>query len=261
MVGEISGVSVAVKYGDKFLDVPENGFLGEFDDSSSFQLVVTVSPEAGNILTFTVNGDKDIAPKRVAKHDDQQIYKLSIALAQSQAGDFFTPYPNNHLRLLLWKSDGQIQVWEIAIISQHGKFFLTFQKTLVAACYRDEDNVVMPEVKWPQLLSLLTEHLNLDNLPPISQFQKPVPASSENLKPGTARVKWFNFAMGVGAVDTPEGLARVHWSKISRGNGSQRNYLTAGELVSFKGINQLPKKKDGRQTAFQQEASGVQLIQ
>lgn len=259
MVG-ISGVSVSVKYGSDSLTIQKDGFLGEFADAWSFQLEVAVSPNAGNIQVFTVDGKKDITLKRVVKSgNDGQIYRLTISVVKSTGGEFFTSYPNNHLRLLKLETNGQFQIWEIAIVSQHSRFFLTTQQTMEAACYyQDSNQVVLPAVKWPQLLAFLKEHLCPENLPLISEFQKATPIAAENLKSGTGRTLWFNHAMQVGALVTTEGVARVHWSQINRGNGSTRNFLKTGELVLFQNLER-PNKGD-RKTTFQLEARQVSLI-
>jgi len=258
MVG-INGISTQVMWGEDSLKISEDGCLGKLDDHLPLRLKVTIGPEAGNFLVVTVDGKKNIIPKEVKKSGGNLTYKLTIPVRKSEDGEFFTPYPQNNLRLLKLDPNGQFQIWEIAVISQHGKFFLTTQKTIGATCYRDGGNVTMPAVKWPQLLTFLQGRLKPDNLPLIAQYRRAPAQVLENLSSNEGLVLWFNIAQGIGAIVTGEGIVRVHWSEINRGNGYHLQFLKSGERIKFTHLQKLTHTGKNRPTKFGWEVHGVRL--
>lgn len=276
MLAQIPGVTVMVYQTDQLFNMyrlksqlspADDGYLGQLAPRKLL-LQVKIAPER-NVYGFTVDGQKKIIPKKNMAENpvNGKLYELKI---NTRVNDDKTcccaPYPHNNLRLAeqldttpqhQLRMTGAVQIWEIAVISQHGDFFLTVQPTRRAVCFRYQEIRLYPSFieTWPQMNEYLVSLLPRDVTPADISFFQEDPQVMHRGRSDEGTVKWYNEAWGVGCLLTDNGAVRVHWSEIETKKHPQRAYLKAGEVVHFKNIRPLPQA--GRGSAFDREAVGV----
>lgn len=214
-----------------------------------------------NIYGFNVDGNKQITPmKNWRDSQEEKLYQLKVSIGQNEKGQFYISYPFNNIRILVAGEYGNFQIWEIALVSQRNSFFVTTQNTYTARCCLDDRVITCPKfVHWPAMLEFLSGVFEnckeqLDSSCDCAE------ASDEEIETISeqyaGRVLWYNYAQGLGCINTSDGLVRVHWSQIQpRENGF--SYLQAGEKISF---DALREPLTTRGTSFNHEAMGVRVI-
>lgn len=267
---KIDGVvfSVAPKGQAVILPMEANGYIGEVMSECVLSLRALVAPEKKDrVFGLNVDGRKNVVLKKNLNpdHDGPAIYQAGIQVKYN--GEVFhTEYPNNHLRLLTLGEAGNVQIWEIAIISQNGQFFVTRQKTWDTWCYHDDDRLACPLFEglkgWPQMVAVLGNLFaeKLGELPPISEKKKEDPNRNDAkvFAENHGFVIWFNLAQMLGVIKTTEGPARAHWTNIVRNNGGPA-HLKQGELVSYDWLRP-PVMTKGRETSMKFDAIGIRPL-
>ncbi|MDP3997970.1 MAG: hypothetical protein U1C49_02870 [Candidatus Andersenbacteria bacterium] len=255
----------------KELLIQEDGYLGRLEPG---KITVRIEAEPPYIVDgFVVDGSKNVIPKKNLAADPEagKIYQFKVEVKQNDDGVCFTRFPANHMRLakpyarstLGWFDvDYFVRIWEIAVISQAGEFFLTVQQTYEAEAFRDSRGAkVYPQFDgWPQMNDWLVS-LCPDNffLPPINDYQPDEVEPLDRLAENEAVVDWFNFAQGLGCLKLSDGrAARVHWCQLID-RRPVRAFLLPGEHVHFDRLA-APVQTQVRSTRFEWEANGVSLI-
>lgn len=237
-----------------------DGYVGQLSDRD--EVIIEVSVDAGRdyIYGINVDGRKNICFKKdYSFSTDKHIFKSTIKIKVGLGGIFHTEYPHNNLRIIRVYKNGKVEMWEVALISRSGNFFLTTQKTYEVRCYKKDGEITCPTFsKWPQMMDLLCVCLNISNLPPIEEYQEETLIDVKKLAKDTGIVQWWNNAQGVGMIMTSNGPARVHWKNIFPSNGSRLTYLTPGSTVKYKALVR-PQQIKARSTAFRLEAVGVSV--
>jgi cold shock CspA family protein len=263
-VRKIEGVVIRVSLDGHILPIESDGYLGKL---TSGKALIEVYIQPGyDLYGLEVDGKGNVILKKdwgpLQKPPlEGKYYKKTVSIMKDVKGRYCTKYPNNNMRLLELRKNGELRIWQIALISQGGLFFLTVQQQYKMRCYREGGKVVCPPQprEWPQLVELLNRLLvdKITELSPITEYQpEPIPKAN-GLIPGIGRVLWWNFAMGLGAIDTREGQASVHWSKVApRGRLA---YLIPGELVKYRSLRPRTPKLPHK-TSFRKEAIGVEPI-
>ena len=250
---------VQVLYNDIHVPVASDGYVGNFGPGVATLSVQILEQEKDRFHGITVDSKKNVVLKKdlaPVQGKEGKLYSAKCQIKLSMQGIPSTEYPENNLRLIELKGGGKFSIWEIALISQGGKFFLTVQETYRAECFLDEEGkIVCPHLdRWPQLLGVLEGLINREKLKPVSCYQPPPELDATNLGPNEGRVLWWNDAQGLGAIITPQGSARVHWSSISP--RPRRSFLIPGETITFFGLY-APRETKGRPTSFRWEARGI----
>lgn len=255
---KLCGVEVVFTKDEQPITPEYDGYVGEM---TSGQAVITVTVFRGHTFVgIDVDGKKNVVPKKdLSKIEGLKVFQAKIPIKTGGKGGVnHTEYPNNNLRLLEIGLIGRIGLWEISLISQEGYFFLTTQKVYDDTQYCDGDKIFCaPFVKWPQMLSFLAEKMMVQNLQPISEYKSTPQSTNRGLAPNTGHILWFNLAQGFGAITTPKGMARVHWSQIIK--EGRLAFLETGDLVLFKYLKK-PNQTKKRETAFPREAYVVSPI-
>ncbi|MEK7555643.1 MAG: hypothetical protein AAB516_02400 [Patescibacteria group bacterium] len=270
---KILGVSVEVNLG-LGMPIRINGdcYCGEFfsrkaKNNNCVVLSARIAyPHSKKIHCFIVDENKVVKPQNGTMDDFGKLFSRKISLETNGNGICHTKYPNNNLRLLKLDSDGQLEIWEIALISQDGEFFVTTQKTYAAKFYWDTEGgkVVCPrfEKKWPQVVEmakgLLSKNVILNSVKKYESDLAEERKERANLnvpkEPKTGRVLWWNCAQGFGLIRISNGeVARIHWSEVVR--CALLSYLKEGEEVRYDGLR-VPRGN----TSFKKEAIGVMPI-
>lgn len=245
--------NLALKLDGKDIEIPQDGYLGEIAGSS---FVLRVSDVPDNVHAIRVDNKKNVV---LAKNLSElsRVFTTKVTIKTSLDGYFHTEYPENVMRIIVLE-DGIVQMHEIALVSQHGHFYVTHQVTYVGQMYQLDGSLKFERFdSWPQMMSLLSELMGeaVSTLPEYVYQDVPVPAE---LPTGVGEVGWFNFAQGFGMIRTNEGMARVHWTHVTRPN-ERRAYLSPGEHVSFEALID-PRNTKGRTSSFKLEAVGVQPV-
>lgn len=252
---KLNGVEIRVKF-DVF-ETQINDDICYLGKLYPVKVTVRVQVLPGhNIIGFSVDGQKNIMLKKnliEISTPGTACYKMNVQVKQIN-GVLKTEYSQNNMRLLEFLPKGEIRVWEIALIVQNDMCFLTTQATYHAKCYWDDNHVVCPQfMKWPQMMKMLDEQLSLqfEELEDIKSYQDQPAQAAENVSPKTGRVLWWNHAMGMGAIITPEVVARVHWSEII--GRKPLAFLKTGEIAHYKALNNI----DSPFSQFKVEAKEV----
>lgn len=264
---KLRGVMVELTKDGQVLEVEPDGYVGELTNG---QAVITATVLRGHpFIGIDVDGAKNVTPKKNwSRIEGLKVFQAQIPIKTGKKGGVnHTEYPDNNLRLLEVRRNGQVALWEISLISQEGYFFLTTQKVYCDQCYRKGDRIFCaPFTKWPQLVGpppnnkrrgiTLTELIPLDSLKSVSEYRKI--QAYINLPPNTGSVLWFNLSQGYGLIITPDGKqARVHWRQIIR--EGRLAFFETGDLVSYKYLMK-PNQTKARKTTFPREAYVVTLL-
>jgi len=259
----IPEVSISMRMKGEEVRILAGGRVGWLEAGVSVQLIIWV-PADSAIWAIGVDGKKDIVLRRDKSNDPGlRIYPTRIAIKESEvSGVAHTEYPNNHVRLLHYVGNGNVEHWEIALVSQNGYFWVTVQKTYDIKVGCDgEDHFLCPDFadKWPQLVGILGELLAGFDLPEeVTPMPKPMlPVSG--LKTNEGLVFWWNCAQQMGAITTRQGPARVHWSQITISNGDLAK-LVDGAKVRFRDLVRPKQTEFGRKTSFKWEAVDVRPL-
>lgn len=236
----------------KSIGIGEDGDLGEITGRS---FVLRVSDVPGNVHPIRVNNKKDVAlAKNVSK--ESRVFATKASIKASLDGYLYTEYPENVMCVIVLEG-GSMQMHEIALVSQYGHFFVTHQVTYEEQMFQLDGALKIERFdSWPQMMNLLSELAGdaVSTLPEYVYQDVPVPTE---LPAEVGEVGWFNFAQGFGMIRTNEGMARVHWTQVTR-PGERRNYLKPGEFVTYERLI-TPLNTKGRATSFKLEAIVVDL--
>lgn len=238
----------------------DDGYIGYLKPGTKVDVEVHVLRD--DVTGFFVDGSKNIAPKRdeaEERNKDGTFYSFTVSIKVSEDKIPHTEHAENNIRLAKIHKEGGVAIWEIALISQNGRFFLTQQQVYKFCCYKEKGKFRCPKFDgkngWPNIVSFLEEIFNMEDLHSIDCYQPRTNRVSLNGEPG--KVQWFNLSQGYGVIITQEGPARVHWTEIE--NGKRLRHLETGQEVSFKRLIN-PRQTKGNKTSFNQEAVGVKTI-
>lgn len=301
----IPGVALSVFKQDRPLAVEDDGFVGEL--ASGYAVIMTrVAPGASCYALLQQARDQYAIQKDHALSEDvtdgTKLYRLKTVLEAGETGEPFVSYPNNMLCIAEYGYDPDadvitdtIRLWKVAIVSQHGKFFLTVQPaydvtifradesgklciprlvkhpTLEAALLRllpdTEWRVRFPQKTWPKGQSRLRETDPYSGPArieyPLSAYERePQPEFPCDLGSKEGFVLSYYEARGIGTVLTEQGVARVSWMDLPP--RPRRRYLVPGETIRFRKIGKpfLPKKTEyrpGRVSRFERQVFGISI--
>lgn len=260
---KIPGISVSVSNEGDTIQIGNNGYLclrGKPNPTMRLMLKIVVLPQEKWIrAVFTVDQAKQLVPIR---RQPDWLYEHCIEILEDRVGTPYASYPKNHVKILELTLGGELKIWEIAVVSQNGQFFLMIQNTYIATCYQDgAGNVVCPKLeKWQQFLDALKNILNgrSNGLLSINAYQQEKDVRDNNLltlPDNTGLVLWWNNAMGMGAIATKQGPARVHRLRI-KSTSRFPSFLVPGEVVEYKNLRPVTNRNA---TSFEQEAMEVTM--
>lgn len=245
----------------------EDGYLlsQERIESEQFELRCSISKREKLIpLCFSVDGKKNITLMKLRSEDEHfSVFSKKISITKTNSNILITRYPENNLRILFPEEKGRFEIWEVAIVSQDGLFFLTSQMTYEAECFRGKDGkVICPrfewETEWPQLMEIVKPIFEGVELQPISEYLPPSPPKAEGFPKNHGKVVWWNLAQGWGEIvlDERGTTAKVHWKGIQPNPKGRLRYLLPGQIISFRKLDQAR----GR-TGFLLEAKEVNPLE
>lgn len=274
---QIPGVVVSLFVNGERVQPEDDGYVGGLEPVDTAIIEAKVR-NGSNGYGLAVDGNKNIVLKTdwLPFEDPEgsgRLYRQKVPIKLSLEKVAHTEYASNNLRALKLYADGRTELWEIALVSQAGNFFLTVQRTYNVRCYyhNGEEGIVCPYFQttpheWPQLVAILkqlfAEDVGIGSLTRGKRYEPEQTPSSDGLAPNMARVVWWNAAQGFGMVMTPEGPARLHWSQVTPRN--RIVLLEPDELVRYAAIRTPVHKKPpkdstakDRTTSFQREVVGV----
>lgn len=276
-MAQIPGVKVSLFVNGEQVAPENDGYVGGLEPADTAIIEARVR-NGSNGYGLAVDGNKNVVLKKdwlpfADPEGSGRLFSQRVTIKLSKEMIPHTEYAGNHLRVLKLYSDGRTELWEIALISQGGNFFLTVQRAYAVRCYYQNGNegAVCPYFQtssheWPQLVAVLKQlfagEVGVGNLTRGVSYQPEPELSANGLAPNMARVTWWNAAQGFGMVMTPEGPARLHWSQVTP--RSRIVMLEPGELVRYAAVRTPVHKKPpkdstakDRMTTFQREIVGV----
>jgi cold shock CspA family protein len=274
----IPGATVSLYLNGQICDLEGEGYVGELSPRDYASIEVRVD-EGYHIYGIAVDGEKGVSLRRDCLQEKElgatgKFYETTVPIKLDQQKTPYTEYAANHIRLVKCYKNGKFELWEFALISQWGHFFLTKQCTYEVYCQYDGKDFSCPYFsdfahRWDQLMRFL-EKIFRDDMGPVRstmkcERQKSVMVSIEQFNELQAQVTWWNTAQGFGMVMTKQGPARIHWK-----NSHPRQKLVIfepGQLVTFTAFRTPHASKvpaghvaKERTTKFQREIVGVRPV-
>ena len=210
------------------------GYVGEL--SLGKVRIEVLAPS--HIKAIHVDAQKNITEKSGTEVGNLTRYSTSIQIGKDQRGIPCTKYKMGNSFRLIEFVENRFAIWEVALISQNGSFFLTTQKTYEAECLRDRGRVSCPyfedsEHEWPDLVRCVREVFEpfVDQLPNISEYRREIPPDASSLGEGEGNALWWNFSQNYGLILTRNGVAIVHWTEAPL--GERLRFLCKGETVKY----------------------------
>lgn len=287
----IPGIELAVFKEERKLPVGTHGQLGQM--SSGHIILDATIPVGSRFSGFIRHGNDTYIAQRdwanlpeYPKKSFQQEMKKVVAARSLPAGtkvygvkmplevsddgqENFTSYPNNMLCLAeLVMDSGKltnlVNVWKVAVVSQHGEFFLTVQKAYDGlVCVRaDDGDVWFPRLAKHESLNDLLVGLMPEDAPFLSSadYVEPEEDLPNGLGQNEGIVTSFYEARGIGTivtyVDDQRVNVRVWWGDAPIRNG--RKFLVPGERVAYDRLEAPFQSK--RETSLGRQARGISLV-
>ncbi|MFA5933846.1 MAG: hypothetical protein WC795_01315 [Candidatus Paceibacterota bacterium] len=234
-----------------------------------YELKVAVSSkEKDKIFCIAVDGNKHVSLRKMLPTDEEGVEycKTKIMVKEGNDKTHHTEPVENNIRFLRILGKGAMELWEVALISQGGSFFITAQCVYNFRCYRNNnDGVLCPQFeRWPEMIvlveSLILLYGDVKELPSINGYmpkKNKVDGFNGQLDEKTAITDWFNLVNGYGAARSRFGARRVHWSELPKRKGLA--FLLKNEKFIYKKAI-LPKNTKANKTAFKRELVGCSLI-
>jgi len=264
---EKRGIKLEVILGKERLILEEDGYLLSQERIGSEQFGLRCSiPKREKLmpLCFNVDGNKNITLMKLRSEDERfSVFSKKISITKTDFNILTTRYPENNLRILFPEEKGRFEIWEVAIVSQDGLFFLTEQKTYEAQCFREDNGkMICPrfetKTQWPQLMTVVKPILEKEELPPTPKNTPPSPTKAMGFSKNHGKVVWWNLAQGWGEIvlDAKGTTAKVHWKGILPNPKRRLKSLLPGQIISYRKLDQAR----GR-TGFLLEAKKVSPLE
>jgi len=268
----IPGVTLQVRKEDRVMTPKDDGHVGQLF-SGTATLLAIVDPGADHTIGILRQGDDnyqkiwnwlvdpatmDSCPDAKEKQRQRQeflvgeefeegtkIYGRKINLMAGAAHDRrqinTVHYPENMLAIAQYVQSGdhltgQVHVWEAALVSQHGEFFLTVHRHYHMSACRYQGEMVFPRLYGHRILARILRESSPTGMPTID-VNKIVPIERSTGDPNLRRYEgvvesWY-YPRNMGTIITNQGVARVHWSQVPQRNPSLLRFLKEGERVKF----------------------------
>ena len=297
----IPGVTLEVYKQDRLLTPESDGYVGKLYSGFATILAV-INPDADKTIGFFRDGqdhysqqkdwlmDPNLCPTPIMKEKqakrreflvgrsfdtDAKAYGVKIPLHVYHHGGQpvnMVNYPENTLSLAQYVRQNKgltsrVHVWEVALVSQYGEFFLTVHRHYnIAACKSIRGHRYFPRLTRGHPL---LERLLLDNAPeglPLIPGEDLVPIERNQPDKSLGRYEgivesWYT-PRNMGSITTCQGSARVHWTDVPA--RPRLRYLQEGERVKFSDLR-VPPKNPGtdfrkiRQSQFQLQVGGIEV--
>ncbi len=239
--------------------ISDDGFIGSrFRPGDTIGLELCVAANM-NVLVVNVDGQKNVTPaENLSREHRQSVYRLKMVVKPGSRRSTYVKYPENNIRMLQFNGDGSFQLWEVAVVAQNGNYFITSQVTWEGQCYYEDGRVTCPIFdEWSQMCSVLEDFVSkfpgMKAALPRRRISSPkTDPNTEGLQTGYGRVLWYTLSMGLGAIQTKDGVVRVHFSVIR--SNSRLAALHAGQIVRITGTKPVTSS---RSTSFASEATEV----
>jgi hypothetical protein len=204
---------------------------------------------------------KNLSLRKVRTEDDgrEVVITRMAASYDEKTGRARVPLSQNRVVVVEARDDGRVAIWEVAVVNQDEKFFVTVQRKYRFRCYRDDEGrLACPEFekRWPDLIAHIVEMVGdrVVNFSPVGNYASDGPVekkmTDEGLAKGQGRVIWFDFSRGLGRIRLLEGKeARVYWKAVAPTSPNHFAYLVPGERVSVRTLVRFNQpSRDGADT-------------
>ncbi|KKP89129.1 MAG: hypothetical protein UR93_C0002G0031 [Berkelbacteria bacterium GW2011_GWA2_35_9] len=267
----------------------ETGLIFEnVDHDATF--LIEIHTLKGSLIAVEIDKQKNITQKSSLRGSTRQVvsskgkifgvYQKRVRVKiHNQIYIPYTTYPENHFKIIDLDSRGKVTIFEIAIISDNGILYLTFQKVHEYQVYNHEEEGIFlcPDlIKWESLCHLvgdfyndksrklprhdydLMQKNNLLEFSTTNELIERIKRAEEKLGDGDIKIAvgiWFNFANRFGMVATSQGMARVYYDQISR-NDKFPKHVKESEKLIYQELIDIIGNKD---TKFKREVRGLSV--
>jgi len=282
-VKQIPGGEIRILRNDKQVSFDEEGFLGRFSEGK-LTLSILTNPvfEDVRIAGLVVN-EKPGEPLTVAVNigikgeDDKELHSRPVGIVYSHHyGCAVTHSNRNYLSFLELKPasrGGGLVLWEVAIVSQKGNFFVTVQDKYRASVFLHDGRVTCPEMsRWPELVSVIDtlyretgdagyagiQHLaSAEDIAEQSHREELRLLNRKQIKKGEAKVVFWDERKVFGVLQAPDREARFSIGQAVPRPGQRRVHFDPGETVFVKSYQ---RNKEANEGQIQWDAVGVQPL-
>ena len=152
----------------------------------------------------------------------------------------------NTVRFIAYNEKLEMCEYEVGVFSQRGQHFFLMQRNWQdRLCLNAEGSPVVENVNWDQLAKYLTSSLNIRPQGFVGEMPKKelvLPAPTADY----AVVRWFKPPTGTGAIETLEGMAKVHYSDILNYDKRKPAILLPNQRVRAKLISAEEAAKNSK---------------
>ncbi len=179
-------------------------------------------------------------------------------------------YPENMLMLAQYVREngvltGEAHIWEVALVSQEGKFFLTVHWHCSTPAFKSLKNTVcFPGSTRHRLLEKVLVENVPDDLPllPISFMEPMEKMRPKGLRKNEGIVESWYAPRNMGCILTSQGPVRVHWTDVPP--RPRLRFLKDGEKVRFLELRVPPENpktefRAVRKAQFELQAYGIEV--
>ncbi len=260
----LPGMEVLLKSWGKEYPIREDGYIGALPPGSRMELEIRTKREG--FLVFHVNTEGDDFPVmsavNLARRENESsiirgLFRKSIPIVYPKKGKRVPiTYPDkNNIRIF---DSETMSVYTLAVVSQKGNGFVTFEKTFEfePGLNEKKEAVIFHSREWPLLVFMI--EIFVEKPAQLRPKEPPSYISDSGL---VGVVEFWDSPRGVGGVWIQFGdkwkviMASVHWTKIVREDGSKRIFLQPGETIKFKDV--VSRRPGPHPSEFKYELTGV----
>lgn len=247
----------------QLLDRPElpvlndAGLLGAFDPKKQmgFGLVIEVPKTSGLDVFWLEGGNRRIKPlSDLAPRDMIGTFLLRVPTSLTLQGEYTTKSNNkeNNAAWLMNTRDGQLKMWEIAIVTKIvggvSRYHLSLQLVYQGEMYNEDGRALVPHwqfrnfKEWDgegSLREFLDRHVRASSLPSASEAVEPA-LSAVEMADQRSEVIFFNQAKGwgLGRVADKEKPAFIYNTNVV---GQEFPAFDPRQIVAYEKIEENPR--------------------
>ncbi len=249
------GVDIGILQDGKRLALAQNGeILGNILPSSRVSITVNVCEDRIlEVIGFIRSGPKNgnLIYLREPQVGKGIRLRRRVGFHVADCGVIYTRFPDNTVFLLELGEPRIFVVHRLSVVVDQGNY-LVHECEYRGMLYQDGTKVLCPGLSyWPELVEVLPDCLPTDCISqsvPVTNLD----VAADQLETKQGRVIWWSSGLGMGALDTVRGVARVFRQDILSDERPRK--LVPGQMVK---LTQLVIPTGKRGTMFPWQALGV----
>jgi hypothetical protein len=253
---------------DKPIMALSNGYIGNhLTNADELTIQLTLKTEAGlNFMGVELHETTSAVTQLESNFDPAkgESFSRRVKIFRAQDRRLAVDRHSNNIRLVAFGPDGECVLWNVGMVCQNSKFFMTYQTMAHEYAFLENDRIRIPGMEKVRKWAPLGKHLetvlahpavrgHLD-LRPISEYQQPDEGSLVD-----GQVLFYSLRQQMGAIHTPKGEARVRWGQIRTERQDGLMYLVKGEVVTYRLHTPPPRAGGKHESSFEWDALNVRV--